>query len=396
MKRPRIALFTPYFPAPAFTGGRVRIQHLARALAEHAELELFASAPQREVSEAHAAGEASPYVTMFHAAGGWWPPRSLPRRVQNGSAAGLARMFRERHARSPYRLLVVEHAHAAAAAIGCGLPWLLDEHNIESSYLEAKLRARGGLLPWHRLELSALRRWEERCWRDASEVVAVTAEDAARIAAVRGRPARHVANGVDLERVMFAPLARRRTGNVLFVGLMDHPPNVHAARWLAREIMPRVWSERPNARLWLCGANPGRELRALADARVRVTGRVDSTAPYLAQAQVFANALAFGGGSSLKVLEALAAGVPLVSTRVGVRGFALHNGEHYLAAESSVDFARAIVRGLGDDAAAPQRTAAGRAFAEAHSWCELAARFASLALELATSPRSARAVEVHA
>jgi glycosyltransferase involved in cell wall biosynthesis len=228
--------------------------------------------------------------------------------------------------------------------------------------------------------------WESACWRSASDVVAVTAEDAAKISSERSYPAQHVPNGVQISEPGFLVPEARTSANVLFLGLMDHPPNVRAAELLATEIMPLVWRQRSDAKLVLCGANPARAVLRLAGPRVSVTGRVPSTAPFLAQARVFANCLSYGAGSSLKVLEALAAGVPLVSTQAGVRGFALRPEDHYIAAESAAEFAGAILRCLEAPRGAPdmlQRARAGRTFAEAHSWTSHGERFAALAVRAA-------------
>jgi glycosyltransferase involved in cell wall biosynthesis len=279
--------------------------------------------------------------------------------------------------------VVAEHSHAAWAALDSGLPWILDEHNIESDYWASKQLVAGSLRRWHRPELSRLHAWETRCWQRASEVIAVTKNDAAYISQHRARPAQHIPNGADLAELRFMSPSERSGPGVLFVGLMDHPPNVQAAQTLATRVMPLVWQHRPDARLVLCGANPARAVRALAGPRICVTGRVPSLAPYLAEARVFANCLAFGAGSSLKVLEALAAGVPLISTAVGVRGFSLHPGEHYVGAETPQAFAAAILRCLNVPGAAygelSAMARAGRVFAEAHHWHTLAERFGSLA-----------------
>ncbi|MET0389855.1 MAG: glycosyltransferase [Polyangiales bacterium] len=412
----RVALFAPYLPAPAFTGGRIRIHELARALSRSAELHLFAQAPLREVKAADAREALGVYasveVVQPHVS---WPRiwGRTPVRVRRAVPRALATGFAAQHARAPFDLIVVEHCHAAAVARRAGLPWLLDEHNVESQYLAQKLSAEGPLRCRHHAELARLRAWEVACWREATEVVAVTPDDAACIAAVRGSAVTHIPNGVGEvvgdrlaaqsgESVRRAPhgvetavptpvgaalpaLAAQRGKQVLFVGLMDHPPNVRAAQLLATEVMPRVWRRCPEATLVLCGANPSRAVRALAGKQVLVTGRVPSVGPYYAAASAFASCLQGGAGSSLKVLEALAAGVPLVSTAAGVRGFALSPQRHYLPGETPDELATAILRCLSTPAAAELASMRdeGRMFAAAHRWSTLASRFAALALQTA-------------
>src|SRR5690606_170200 len=201
-------------------------------------------------------------------------------RAARGMPAALGRAFARAHAERPFALAVVEHSHAARYALGAGIPVLLDEHNVESAYRRAAVDARGGLVraALGRRDAALLAHWERRVWQAADRVVCVTEDDARAIAAVRGEPPAVVPNGVDTGKVPFVPPSSRTGSEILFVGLMDHPPNVRAAERLAREVMPRVWAARADARLVLCGANPAREVRALASERVLVTGRVPEVA----------------------------------------------------------------------------------------------------------------------
>lgn len=110
--------------------------------------------------------------------------------------------------------------------------------------------------------------------------------------------------------------------DILFVAGFAHPPNVDAACWLVREILPRVWSQHPDVRLHLVGSNPAPEVSALADERVLVTGYVSDAAldAYYARCRVATAPLRFGGGMKGKVLEAMRHGLPMVTTPVGVQG----------------------------------------------------------------------------
>jgi GT2 family glycosyltransferase/glycosyltransferase involved in cell wall biosynthesis len=148
---------------------------------------------------------------------------------------------------------------------------------------------------------------------------------------------------------------------LLFVAGFGHPPNVDAAAWLVREIMPRVWAEEPSARLKLVGSKPTDEVRALAGERVEVTGYVsdERLEALYRQARVAVVPLRFGAGVKHKVVEALAQGVPLVTTPVGAQGLPWLN-EACAIAEDPAVLAAHILRLLRDDAAwlaAAQRAA---------------------------------------
>jgi polysaccharide biosynthesis protein PslH len=378
--RLRIALFAPYVPAPAHSGGRIRIYRLAKALAELGAIELFAYAGGNEVSQSRGAPELGLYRALHLERSVFAGPTfATPQRVRR-MPRSLSKAFRESHARQRFDIAVVEHCYAGRAVTEFGdMPWVLDEHNIESEYLQARLVAAHGRVPLlmrrehHRLEL-----WERKLWRAATRVVCVSGADAMRVEAELGRPPELVPNGVDTGAIRFVLPSQRSGHEILFVGLMNHAPNVRAAERLAREVLPEVQLSEPQARLVLCGANPDRRVLELARPDVEVTGRVDSVAPYLERAVVYANALEHGGGTSLKVLEAFASGLPVVSTSVGVRGFPVTAREQYFPAENSTEFAATIVARLRDRAAADAASRKARGLAETYDWALLGPRFAEI------------------
>jgi polysaccharide biosynthesis protein PslH len=377
----RVAVFAPYLPAPATTGGRIRIYRLARALADIAELELFAVADPGELEKETARSALEPYAARHVAAARLTslPAFRRPARVRNAAPPALAAAFRRAHASRPFDALVAEHCHAAAIALEAPeVPLVVDEHNVESEYIAERDRARGPLGFWKRREVALLEGWEQRIWRAAREVVCVSESDAERVRRVRERAPVLIPNGVDLASVPFRLPSERDGFEVLFVGLMSHPPNVAAARFLAAEVMPIVIQREPRARLVLCGMNPNREVLALKSEHTDVTGFVPSVAPYLERAAVYANPLRFGAGTSLKVLESLAAGLPLVSTAVGVRGFGLQAPRDYREADSADDFAREILDAFRERSRFDDPAVRGRDLAAGYDWSALSARFAEL------------------
>jgi glycosyltransferase involved in cell wall biosynthesis len=130
----------------------------------------------------------------------------------------------------------------------------------------------------------------------------------------------------------------------------------------------------------LCGRAPSPRVLALQGPAVTVTGTVDDPAPFLYDASVFANALPRGEGTSLKVLEAAAAGLPLVSTPEGLRGFALRDGEHAWVAQGSASLADAILRVWRDPDEADRRAHAALDAVRDHDWTRLGDDFADAVL----------------
>lgn len=352
---------------------------LARALALLGEVDLYARVFPVELEGDDAprsrALEVWHRVTLFGRGSPSGLPLRDPWRARDAVPLGLRRALARAHRARPYDAVVACHAYAFGALDGLGgAVRVLDEHNLEGRYARTVLRA-------NPLERVAMERFERRAWRAADLVTCVREEDRRVIARHAGGASAVVPNGVDLSAVSFRAPSARRGRAVLFVGALSHRPNVDACVALAREVLPRLLRAEPEAGLILCGRAPDATVRALAGERVTVTGTVPSTAPWLDEASVFANAIREGEGTSLKVIEAAAAGVPIVSTAVGARGFAMAHRTHLLRAEDPDAFAEAILATWRDPAAADRRAHAAREVALAHDWERLGARFAALVMD---------------
>lgn len=235
--------------------------------------------------------------------------------------------------------------------------------------IEQLRRLPGWALPFVRYDQWRYRRWERRVMSQAAAVVAVTEKDARQLSAMLGRPVPVVVNGVDCEHFAAArptPEAQR----VLFLGNYEYAPNVDAVEWMLDEILPRVWAHCPEARMSVCGyALPAEWAQRWSDPRIEWQGFVPDLLQLQSSSSVFLAALRHGGGSKLKVLEALAAGLPLASTAQGVSGLELRDGEDYLGGESAEQLANAVVRLLQDPAQARALGENGRAYVRrAHDW----------------------------
>jgi GT2 family glycosyltransferase len=171
-----------------------------------------------------------------------------------------------------------------------------------------------------------------------------------------------------------------KTSGVVFIGGYNHPPNVDAATWLVREIMPLVWAQLPGVTVTLLGSNPPPQIYALAGDRVAVPGYVTDTelAVRFCAARVFAAPLRFGAGLKGKIGQALGFGTPIVSTAVGVEGFHLTEGIDVLVADSARAFAAAILR----------------LYTDADLWAELSARSAAAVAPFGAVRVVATALEV--
>jgi glycosyltransferase involved in cell wall biosynthesis len=156
---------------------------------------------------------------------------------------------------------------------------------------------------------------------------------------------------------------------VAFVATMGWAPNVDAAVWLAQDIWPTILARVPQARLLLVGKDPAPAVLALADDTIEVTGTVDDVRPYLARARVVVAPLRAGGGTRLKIMEALDFGRPLVATTVGCEGMEDLIGRGVVVADTAPGLAGTIAELLLDPAGAAALGRAGHdAVAADHTW----------------------------
>ncbi|WP_036725097.1 glycosyltransferase family 4 protein [Patulibacter minatonensis] len=209
-----------------------------------------------------------------------------------------------------------------------------------------------------------------------SRAIACSRDDAERIEERWGIPSGVVPNGTETARLAGVRHDAELTGRLVFTGTMSYPPNAQAAIWMAREVLPLVRVRRPDATLQLVGGGAPPEVEALGTLEgVDVTGRVPALEPVLARAEVAVAPLLSGGGTKLKVLEALAAGRPLVATPVGAEGIEVTHGEHLLVAADAPAFARAVVDLLNDRPAAISLAERGRTLvAERYDWSAVGGR----------------------
>ena len=224
-------------------------------------------------------------------------------------------------------------------------------------------------IAWERRRVAAYEVEAAHAFREAWVVSPVDRDD---LHARGAHNVRLVPHGVD-ERLFAVEPARASEPRLMFLGNLSVPHNVDAAVYAAREVLPRVRAVRPDATLWLVGAAPSPEVQALAELPgVTVTGALPDLAPVLAAAHVMVAPLRFSSGIQNKVLEAMAAGLPVVTTS-GVAGGVPGSEGLLRAADDADGLAREVLALLADPAAAAAQAERARAHARAHfSWDALA------------------------
>jgi glycosyltransferase involved in cell wall biosynthesis len=377
----RVLVLTTEVPFPRDGGGRIRTFETLACLTEIADVDLLAvaedpaaDAAARELAAALPRLSVAPPVR--HPVHIRRKPLALARTLAIGLLRDqpyLAAKYESRAyqaaaadlvARRPPDVIWCDHLNvfpAARRVAGGVVPLVLDEHNVESDLFRRAAGATGLLSAAARLEAGRAERFERAALAHANAVVAISEEDAVRLRELGGSPVFVVPPSIG-ERV--PERAPPRSGPVVvFLASLSWPPNAEAARFLAREVLPRLRRIVPGAQLRIGGRGLASGLAAeLAAAGAEVCGHVSDAVSFLRSGSVAAVAVLSGSGISIKTLDALAAGVPLVTTSVGARGLPLRDGVDALVADGADAFAAALARVLHDDAMAEKLVHGGLAY----------------------------------
>lgn len=229
----------------------------------------------------------------------------------------------------------------------------------------------------------AMRRWEPRYAERFDRCTTVSEID--RHLLLEANPRLQVdviPNGVDIQK--YQPLPAENTSpTLLFIGNMGYPPCVDAVVYFCREIFPHIRRTIGAAELWIVGRDPRPEVLQLNGDGVHVTGQVDEVIPYYRQSAICVVPLRAGGGTRLKILEAMALGRPVVSTTIGCEGLEVVDDEHLLIADDPEQFAKKTVRLLTDRQLYQHISANGRQLVEArYGWDQIAGRLMEVYVEL--------------
>ena len=301
-----------------------------------------------------------------------WPWRAVPVRALQPA---LDRLLADRR----FDVVALEEDLMSTLELPPGLPKVLTEHEaaqaLAAGWRAPRLRER----PERALRRRDWQRWDEfrlAAWRSADLVQVYSPSDAEAIRRRAPELASRVrVNPFGIEPPPAADPAGEAAHTVLFAGTFTHLPNRDAALWLAREIMPAVRARVPDAHLELVGSAPPHEVRELAGPGVELRADVASVRPYLERAAVVLAPVRSGGGMRMKVLEAMATGKAIVTTRLGAEGLTGFGEEPPLAiADEPAAIAAATAELLGDPERRRGLASRAREFALRHhspaSWAE--------------------------
>ena len=369
-------------PLPAHGGYRLRVLHLARQLATAATVDVVA------LGEVPAAAD-EPFAL-----------HGVPHGVSRAAALATslrrpylaARMASPRAARFVERggwdVVQTESPWLVAEARAAGVPVILDAHNVEADIartLASSDQRRLHRLRW-RWEAAKTDAEERRALAAVDAVLACSDADADELRSMGASRVVVVPNGVDTEGVAWSAPTRGQT--LLYVGQLGYRPNEAAAIELVDDILPLVRTRVAGARLRIVGREPGDALLRRAGHDVEVTGAVDDVVPHLHACRALVVPLHAGSGTRLKILEAMAAGVPVITTTIGAMGIDAVPGRDLLVGDTATELADLAAEVIEDDDVANALSLAGRRLVEErYDWRVVAEPMLELHAELAAARR---------
>lgn len=393
-----ILFLSAWHPWPPDNGVRIRVSQLLRALAARHEVSLVTMAGEPGAPEAPglvALGLCRRAVILdrppFRAPrlGRWIGLLSpMPSHLFADRSPEMARAARGILAAAPVDLVIASTTAVAQLASRLPVPRrVLEEHNFLGRMMRDQLDA--APTPQARARAWATWRkdiaWERRLFRrfDLVTMVSDADRDAVRAMGCASTRVEVVPNGVDAAAcaaVRAAPSVPPAADTVIYPGALGYSANHDAVSWFADQVWPQVLARRPGARFLVTGKTDGVDTSGLAAiAGLRLTGHLPDVRPTLAAAQVCVIPLRQGGGSRLKVLEAMALGVPVLSTSKGIEGLDLAPSRHCLVADAPEAFADQLERLLADPALGRQLAAAALAeVVPRYDWGPITERFVAL------------------
>ena len=392
---------------PVDTGGKIRSYNLLRFLAKDHEVTLlsyyggqrdadYEAALAKELpgsqtiptakSDSNAIQQAADYLRCL--------PRRAPYAVSKFAAPAVQRTVAEWLSGGRFDVAVCDFLSAslnfpALLPIAC----VLFQHNVESSLW--KRMAAVETNPVKKLafaiESAKMTAYERATLARFHHIIAVSEHDRQQM--LQMRPSCQITvvpTGVDTQKFKVAPASNARPPRVVFTGSMDWEPNVDAVDYFCSQIWPAIRKEFPDAIFQIVGRNPFPKVQRLASESVQVTGTVPSVAEYLEKASVVVVPLRIGGGTRLKIFEAMAMGKALGSTSSGAEGLEVESGRDLLLADDAASFADAILLLLRDATIRRRIEVAAVQLAAQYDWSRVVRQFADVLSKLrsANSPEA--------
>lgn len=371
----RILIITPHFPNP-ISGGGIALLNMIRGLSRDHEVFLISRAYPEDLSHVSAIEGCCRRVEVFMKSDRlvdklynkirYW--HKSPRNLYYHFEPGIPQKANELI--DKYAIDIVQLEFTSS---GQYLPHIkhqakiLRQHDVTFITEAARLAATKGVLAWLRqyIRYRALLAFELEACCKADLVVVPSEEDCrALLAHIPRLKVSTIPHGIDSGRF---DLQRQpcKEPSLIFIGDFRRRANSDAVLYFTREVFSHILRRQPAARLYLVGASPPPAIKSLASSNIIVTGFVEDIRPFLTSSCVFVAPLTWGGGIKVKILEAMAAGTPAVTTSIGAYGIGLTPGEHAFVEDDPQAFATRVLELMDNPVLNRRMGEAGRAFVAA-------------------------------
>lgn len=388
----KILMLTPYLPSPPSSGGQVRSYNLIRNLATKHEITLF-SLIKTDEEKKYVSGleKFCKRVEVFKRPEKPWTLKNILRTgfgmfpflvVRNTSPEEKVRLA-EILKKEEFDLIHAETFYVMPHIPPTKIPILLVDQTIEYQVYQhyADNYPHWIVKPFLYIDVFKLKYWETKFWKKATMVVAVSEADKHKmLSLVPSLSVKIVPNGVgeDLMNLWPKKSVDFRKPIVFFQGNFSWLQNTEAAQILAKEIFPKIIKDIPNARCHIVGQGAKVKIGDLAGNGIEVrdlqTSDVDGVINAYREATVFLSPLAGPGGTRLKILGAMAAGVPVVTTSTGIEGIEARDGEEVIIRDDPREIAKAIVDLIRNEELYDKLTTSARRLVELkYSWSKISA-----------------------
>ncbi len=352
---------------PVDTGGKIRSYNIVRRLAQDKDHEVtlfsyyggrrdpeYETALPRQFPHSQIVCTGTPESDGFRGVVDYLCrlPRLAPYSISKFTHTAVRKLVRSQLAAGRFDVAICDFlAPSLNFPQKLPIPCLLFQHNVESSLWRRMATTESHPLRKlsYTLEAARMSSYERRTLARFHHIVAVSENDRQLMLAMN--PACEITvvpTGVDTQQFVVAPPSAAAPPRIVFTGSMDWEPNIDAMEYFCEQIWPRILAEFPHAIFQIVGRNPFAKVKRLASQSVQVTGTVPSVTDYLRDATVVVVPLRIGGGTRLKIYEAMAMGKALVSTSIGAEGLSFESGRDLLLADDASSFAEAVLLLLRD------------------------------------------------
>ncbi len=352
MQLMRIFVLLSRIPYPLEKGDKLRAFHQIKVLSEKHEIILCALNPLPKVDKQKAFEQLQPYCRSinFIDLPAYGRAVNILRAYFSGFPLQSGYFYSRRADRKIKALIAEYHPDHLFAQLSRTARYLMDvpvtktlDYQDAFSYGLKRRADKSGWLMKHvfQMEYRRMEAFEKKIFDLFDQKIIISEQDRDLIPHPKKLAITVIRNGVDME--FFYPLSRKKTQEIVFTGNMKYPPNVDAAQFLAKEIMPLVWKKKPETRLLLAGASPHRKVRNLGNKKVKVSGWMDDIREAYAGSDIFIAPMRMGSGLQNKLLEAMAMKIPCVTTPLANAALKAREKEEILTGSSAKELAKVLL-----------------------------------------------------